>query len=55
MIDSRVHVRVALHENLSKVVLPILVRRALKLQDLAVFEICVDYVKVSVWPEHESS
>jgi hypothetical protein len=55
MVDSGVHVRVAFYKNFSKVVLPVFVRRALKLQDLAVFEIRVDHLQVPVWPEHESA
>ena len=54
MIDSGVHVRVASDENFSKIVLPILVQFALKLQNLAVFEIRVDYLQISVRAEHEA-
>ena len=54
MIDPRVQVRVALYKNTSKVVLPIFVESAVKLQNLAIFEICVDHVQILVWPKRES-
>ena len=55
MIDPGIQVCVALHENTEKVVLPIFVRHAFKLQDFAVFEIRVDDVEVPVRSEHEPS
>ena len=55
MVDPGIQVRMALHENTEKVVLPIFVKCASKFQNFAVFEIRVDDVEVPVRPEHESS
>ena len=55
MIDPRVSVRVALYKNTGKVVLPIFVECAGKLQNLAIFDICVDHVQILVRPKRESA
>jgi hypothetical protein len=54
VIDSGIHLRVALYEDPCKVMLPIFIERALKLQDLAIFEIGVDHIEISVRSEYES-
>ncbi len=54
MIDPWIHVRVALHKDSGKIVLPIFIELALKLQNLAIFEVGVDDIQIFVWPEHES-
>jgi hypothetical protein len=45
----------ALYEDSSKVMLPIFVKCALKLQNFAIFEIGVDYVQIPIRPEDETS
>jgi hypothetical protein len=55
MIDPRVQVRVALYKNTGKVVPPIFVEGAVKLQNLAIFEIRVDHVQILIWPKRESA
>ena len=44
MIDPGIQVCVALYEHAGEVVLPVFVQRACKLQDLAIFEIRVNYI-----------
>jgi hypothetical protein len=55
MIDSRIHLGVRLYEDLRKVVLYILVERAVELQDLAVFEIRIGAIQILIRARHESS
>ena len=55
MIDSGIHLRVALYEDLGKVVLSIFIERALELQDFAVFEIRVDHIQILIRTEYESA
>ena len=55
MVDPRVHLRVTLYEDLGKIVLSIFIKRALELQDFAIFEIRVDHIQVLIRPEYESA
>ena len=55
MIDARIHLGVALYEDLSKVVLSILIECALELQDLAVFEIRIDDIQILIRAKYEST
>jgi hypothetical protein len=54
VIDSGILVRVTLYEHSEKIVLPIFIERALKLQDFAIFEVGVDHIEILVWPEYKS-
>ena len=54
MIDARIF-GVPLHEDLSKVVLSILIERAIELQDLAVFEIRIDDIQILIRAKYESA
>src|SRR6476620_7711873 len=54
VVDARIEIRMALHKDADKLMLPIFVELALKLQDLAIFAIGVDHIKIFVRPEHES-
>ena len=55
MIDAGIHLGVAFYENLSKVVLSILIERAVELQYLAVFEICIDDIQILIRAKYEST
>ena len=55
MIDAGIHLGMALYEDLSKVVLSILIERAVELQDLAVFEIRIDHIQILVRAKYEST
>jgi hypothetical protein len=55
MIDARINLRVASYEDLDEIVLPILVERALELQDLAVFEIRIDDIQILIRAKYEST
>src|SRR4026208_1272442 len=55
MIDARIHLGVALYEDLSKVVLSSLIERAVELQDLAVFEIRIDDIQILIRAKYEST
>lgn len=45
----------ALYEDLSKVVLSILIERTVELQDLAVFEIRIDDIQILIRAKYEST
>ena len=45
MIDRGINVLMAFYEDAGKVVLPLLIARALELQDLAVFEVRIDHIQ----------
>src|SRR5437867_7307786 len=53
VIDPGIHLRVALYEDLGKIMLSFFIQRALELQDFAIFEICVDHIQILVRPEYE--
>src|SRR5438046_3163639 len=55
MVDPWIHFSVAFYEDLGKIVLSIFIKRALELQDFAIFEICVDHIQVLIRPEYESA
>ena len=55
MVDARICLGVASYEDLGKVVLSILVERALELQDLAVFEIRIDDIQILIRAKYEST
>jgi hypothetical protein len=55
MIDARIYLGLAFYEHLGKVVLSILVERAVELQDLAVFEIRIDDIQILIRTEYESA
>ena len=55
MIDAGIHLGVPLYEDLSKVVLSILIERAVEFQDLAVFEIRIDDIQILIRSEYEST
>ncbi len=54
MIDAGIF-GVSFHEHFAKVVLSILVERAVELQDLAVFEIRIDDIQILVRAKYEST
>src|SRR5262245_59020010 len=55
MIDAGIHLSVPHHEYLSEVVLSVLIKRAVELQDLAVFEIRIDDVQILIRAKYEST
>src|SRR4029453_12501920 len=55
MIDAGIHLGVALYEDLSKIVLSILIERAVELQDFAVFEIRIHDVQIPIRAKYEST
>ena len=55
MIDAGIYLGVALYEDLSKVVLSILIERAVELQDFAVFEIRIDDIQILIRAKYEST
>ena len=46
---------VPLHKHFEKIVLSAFIERALKFQDLAIFEIRVDHVQIMIRSEYESA
>jgi hypothetical protein len=54
MIDAGIF-GVPLHEHFAKVVLSILVERAVELQDLAVFKIRIDHIQIVIRAKYESA